>query len=396
MSTLITILVSITVITSMTLTVLVLVFYGRTRIVGKHPLNMLPFVAVLFCSGLDIAIITYPLTEFPIYEAESSYSFANPLAIELGLWGMVIWSFYFLTAFYFLCIEPRLKLFEIFWVKIINNFVIMSTCAFGGYVLLTSLPNYIPGLPSWAPFIITGIVILCACYSASNIKFMKWLSIFSMWGFFALILGMWISSGGDVGKMIETYSNYSEYFTNLHRWIIPFNDYHEFYLLWWFAWSIMIGQFMAKFASNTSLGMLFILMVICPSIPLSIWFAVLYTYHSGGIEISTFWNFAMIGVGIVFVMNTFDSLIRLYTDSLDLTVQRFGIAKFIGGNFLIMSILTAAYAFLGFEMKMVGLIVIFIYSVVYLNILRKRKLVFNKLDCPDVKKDDSANISGAV
>ena len=383
-----TFIVGATVLTSIVLTGIVLLKYGSLQVAGKYPLGMFPFVAVLFCSGLDIAIITYPLTEFPIYEEDAAYSFASPIAIEIGFWGFIIWSFYFLTAFYFLCIEPRLKLFEIIWVKILNNFVIMATCAFGGYVLLTSLPSYFPGLPDWSPLIITAIVIIVACYSASDIIFMKWLSMASMWGFFALIVGMWHNSGGDVVLLGKTLGEASEYVTNIYRFILPIGDYHEFYLLWWFAWSIMIGQFMSKFATKTSVRMLFLLMVIFPSIPLSIWFSVLYIYHSGGIEISPTWNFAMMTVGIVFVINTFDSLIRLYTDSLNLTPERFGKAKFIGGNFLIMAGLTAAYAFLGLKMEYVGLTVIFIYCVVYFNILRKRKEVFTNLDCPSLTKTE--------
>ncbi len=169
--------------------------------------------------------------------------------------------------------------------------------------------------------------------------------------------------------------------------ILPLGDYYEFYLLWWFAWSIMIGQFMSKFATNTSVRMLFVMMVIFPSIPLSIWFSVLYIYHSGGIEISPTWNLAMMTVGIVFVINTFDSLIRLYTDSLNLATKRLVRAMFIGGNFIIMAGLTAAYAFLGLKMEYVGLTVIFIYCVVYFNILRNRQTVFTNLSCPNLDEE---------
>ncbi|WP_417223402.1 BCCT family transporter [Amphritea sp.] len=386
MDSLMTIIVAITVVLSISLTVLILIFYGNKKIEGRYPLGMFSFVAVLFCSGLDIAIITYPLTEFPIFESDSIYDFAHPLAIEIGFWGFIIWSFYFLTAFYFLFIEPKLKLFEIPWVKFINNLVIMATCAYGGYVLLTSIPIYLADVPDWAPLVITATVIVVACYSASDLIFMKWLSIASMWSLFLLTVGLWFHSGGDVAVLGSTLSHYSDYVENIYRFIIPFSDYHEFYLLWWFAWSIMIGQFMSKFATRTTVKMLFVLMVLFPSIPLSIWFAVLYIFHAGSIEISPFWNTAMIVVGIVFVINTFDSLIRLYTDSLNITTKRFGRLNYVVMNIIIMSCLTIAYAYLGLEMEMVGVTVVFLYGVIYFNVIRRRKEVFDDLSCEHVNE----------
>ena len=68
----------------------------------------------------------FPLTEFVGYadiKASPEYAFANPLAIEFGYWGFLIWGFYFLTCFYFCVIEPKVKFFEIAWVKLINNIV---------------------------------------------------------------------------------------------------------------------------------------------------------------------------------------------------------------------------------------------------------------------------------
>ena len=37
-------------------------------------------------------------------------------------------------------------------------------------------------------------------------------------------------------------------------------------------------------------------------------------------------------MGIIFVINSFDSLIRLYTDNLNLTAKRFGTIAYILGN----------------------------------------------------------------
>lgn len=357
------------------LTVVVLLRFGHRTVEGSIPLAPGAFVAVLFCSGLDVGLIMFPLTEYPIYEGEAAYKFAHPLAIELGMWGLLIWGFYFLTAFYFLKIEPALRLFANPVINFVNSFVVMATCAFTGYIFLTSLPTYIPGLNSWLPFVIVAAVIALSCYSACDVMFMKWLSIGSMYGFFALALGMFIYSGGDIGKYALTLANYKDYFISLPRFLVPFSDYHEFYLFWWFAWSIMIGQFMAKFACRMSVRKLGLLMIVIPSIPLSLWFAVLYIFHDDKITIPTWLNLAMVSVGIIFVVNSLDSLIRLYTDNLNLTVAKLGKPKFWLMNFLIMVALVAAYRFAKFQIHHVGLVVIGIYAVTYLVMLVRHRVV---------------------
>lgn len=372
-ASLMTTVLTIAVLTSISLTVAVLLFKGGEKVQGGYPLSRGAFVAVLFCSGLDVGLIMFPLTEYPVYEKEAEYAFAHPLAIELGMWGLVIWSFYFLTAYYFLCLEPRLKLFENKWVNAVNSLIIVATCSFTAFLFMKALPTYVPDMPEWFPYAVTGVVILMSCYSASDVVFMKWLSILSMWGFFALTLGMWIYSGGDVVKFGRTFSHYQDYFTNIHRFVTPITAYHEFYLFWWFSWSIMIGQFMAKFASPTTVRMLAVLMIIIPSIPLSIWFTVLYIYHADKVAIPGAWSYAMVFVGIVFVVNSLDSLIRLYTDNYDFSVKRFGKWQFIGTNFLVMVALTAAYQFLNFQIQHVGLVVIALYAfVLYRMVAQKR------------------------
>jgi choline-glycine betaine transporter len=85
----------------------------------------------------------FPLVEFPVYALEAEYSFANPLAIEFGFWGFLVWAFYFLTTFYFCIVEPKVKLFEIKAVKVVNNLIIIATCAFTGFLFLDSVPDYI-------------------------------------------------------------------------------------------------------------------------------------------------------------------------------------------------------------------------------------------------------------
>jgi glycine betaine transporter len=374
-----TLIVSAAVIASTLSTVFVLVRYGDRQIEGRLPLPPGAFVAVLFCSGLDVGLIMFPLLEFPVYEEEAAYSFANPMSIELGMWGLLIWGFYFLTAFYFLRIEPTLQLFANPIMNLVNSLVVMATCAFTGYLFLSTLPSYVPGLPPWGAYAVVGLVIAFACYSASDVVFMKWLSIISMYGFFALGVLMFIFSGGDIVGYLNTLGNYGDYFTSLHRFLTPITDYHEFYLFWWFAWSIMIGQFMAKFASVMSVRRLAMLMIVIPSIPLALWFGVLYVYYSETINIPSWLNLAMVTIGVVFVVNSLDSLIRLYTDNLNMPVERLGKWPFIAANFVIMVALVGAYRFLSFRIEHVGLVVIAIYVVAYVAIFRKRALVADAL-----------------
>ena len=94
---------------------------------GDNPLPRLTFLAILFTSGLDVGLIMFPLVDFQAYATESDYSFANPLAIEFGFWGGLVWSFYFLTTIYFCALEPKLRLFELPLVKLIHNLVIIKS-----------------------------------------------------------------------------------------------------------------------------------------------------------------------------------------------------------------------------------------------------------------------------
>ncbi|WP_218135305.1 BCCT family transporter [Parasphingopyxis sp. CP4] len=120
---------------------LILIRYSNVKLTGPDPLPLATFMAILFTSGLDVGLIMFPLTEFPIYESEPAYGFTNALAIEFGFWGFLVWAFYFLTTFYFCVVEPKLQLFEIGWIKLANNAVIIATCAFTGFLFLTYLPT---------------------------------------------------------------------------------------------------------------------------------------------------------------------------------------------------------------------------------------------------------------
>ena len=154
--------------------------------------------------------------------------------------------------------------------------------------------------------------------------------------------------------------------------MLPISDYHQFYLYWWFAWSIMIGQFVARFVSGLKTWQLLLALLVVPSIPIAIWFSVLYHYFENGIAVPDFLRIAMIVVGVIFVANSLDSLIRLYTQNLSLTVARLGIWQYVAGNWITLYGLVLLYQFTPLEIEWVGLIVIGIYATVYVAIFKRR------------------------
>lgn len=340
---------------------------------GPLPASLFTFIAILFTSGLDVGLIMFPLVDFEVYASEAPYAFSNPLALEFGFWGFLVWAFYFLTTFYFCIVEPKLRLFEIPVIKFTNNVVIIGTCAFTGYLFLVYLPDYIEGISDPFRFGLVGLVILLAAASSTHIRFVAILSVASTWMFFALIVGVWLASGMGMAGLGKSAANISDYFANIHRFVVPITDYHQFYLYWWFAWSIMIGQFVARFVGGLKAWKLLLALLVVPSIPIGIWFSVLYYYFENGIEVSSFWRMAMISVGIIFVINSLDSLIRLYTRNLGLTLDRLGIAKYVAGNWLALFGLVLLYQFTPLKIEWVGLVVIGLYAAVYVLVFQRRR-----------------------
>ncbi len=364
---------------------LILFKWWDLKVIGVTPVRTFTFIAILFTSGLDVGLIMFPLTEFAGYGdlAESpEYGFANPLAIEFGFWAFLIWGFYFLTCFYFCVIEPRVKFFDIPLVKVVNNAVIIGTCAFTAFLLLVNLPWYLPEIgdgetvvPTF--YLIVFAAIAAAVYSSSKIKYVRILSLGSSWLFIALIAVMWgqafLTGNGSVGDFFGTAGLIGEYFTNLHYFMLPLNDYHEFYLFWWFSWSIMIGQFTARFVSGLRTWQLMIAMLVFPSIAIGTWFTVLYHYHAEGLDIAAFVNIAMITVGILMVINSLDSLIRLYTDNLNLTAKRLGQGRYWFGNLIAMCGLTLLFQLDFLRIQWVGALVIALYFSCFVYIVMKRR-----------------------
>ncbi|KAF7769689.1 hypothetical protein PCIT_a2572 [Pseudoalteromonas citrea] len=350
--------------------VTILYKWGNLQCIGVTPVKTFTFIAILFTSGLDVGLIMFPLTEFAGYadiKASPEYAFANPLAIEFGYWGFLIWGFYFLTCFYFCVIEPKVKFFEIPWVKLLNNVIIIGTCAFTAYLLLSNLPWYLPELGDGSTiipafYLLVFAAICFAVYSSTSLKYVRFLSVATTWLFIALIVFMWsavfIFDDSSVADFIGQLGLIGEYFTNIEQFVLPLNDYHEFYLFWWFAWSIMIGQFTSRFVGGLKTYQVLGAMLIFPSIPIALWFGVLYHYHEAGISTAGIKNFAMVFVGVVFVINSLDSLIRLYTDNLNLTVKRLGMRNYMIFNIVALSLLTLLFKLEFIQIQWVGALVI--------------------------------------
>ena len=352
------------------LVIFVTIKWWNLRLIGRDPVPMFVFIAILFTSGLDVGLIMFPLAfDFPLYadtEANPAYAFTNPLALEFGFWGFLIWAFYFLTAFYFCAIEPRVKFFEKPFVRLVNNVVIVTTCAFTGSLFLIYLPYYLPSIGDGESvvttfYVIVFAVILAASYSSTDIKFVKVLSVGSTVLFLLLILGLWLHAGIGLGEFGATISNIGGYFGNIHRFVLPLTEYHEFYLFWWFAWSVMIGQFTSRFVGGMKVQHMLAALMIIPSIPLAVWFAVLYYYYLNSIPTDGLINWAMVIVGTTFVINSLDSLIRLYTDNLNLTTERFGKWTYVAANTAVLFSLTLLFKSQWLQIEWIGGIVIALY-----------------------------------
>ena len=367
-------------------TVFVLFKWGNEECNGSTPVGTFTFIAILFTSGLDVGLIMFPLTEFAGYAdlaASPEYAFTNPLAIEFGYWGFLIWTFYFITCFYFCIIEPKVGFFEIPLVKWVNNLVIIGTCAFTAYLLLTNLPWYMPNVGDGETVIplfygVVFIAICCAVYSSTDIKYVRILSVATSFLFAALIVFLWamtlLPRSESTVDFVASAGLISSYFVNIHKFVLPLNDYHAFYLFWWFAWSTMIGQFTARFVGGLKTYQVLAALLIFPSIPLALWFSILYHYHLTGLETAGIRNMAMIAVGVIFVINSLDSLVRLYTDNLNLTAERLGRSQYLIGNIILLSALTLLFQLDFLQIQWVGALVIGLFFVCFGYIFKSKAL----------------------
>ncbi|MEO0435283.1 MAG: BCCT family transporter [Pseudomonadota bacterium] len=351
----------------------ILICFPGLKLEGSQPSHTLVFSAILFTSGLDVGLIMFPLTEFPLYESVPVYSFTNALAIEFGFWGFLVWAFYFLSTFYFCLVEPRLRLFAIPWLRFANSVVIVTTCAFTGFLFLDFLPSYLPDLSPTARYLLVGLVVFVAVVSSSKLTFIKWLGLGSSALFLLLILLLWSKSGAGVYGLFNSLSKLGGYFLHLPNFVYPLSEHHGFYLYWWFAWSIMIGQFVARFVGGIRTWQLLLALLVLPSIPIALWFSVLYFYHETGASLGAGLQSAMVLVGLIFVVNSLDSLTRLYSENLNLTVERLGRFGYVLLHSLFLSGLILLYRFTPLKIEWIGLAVMVIYATVYLLTFRHRE-----------------------
>jgi glycine betaine transporter len=303
------------------------------------------------------------------------YGFANPLAVAFGSWGFLVWGFYFLTTFYFLAVEPHVKLFELPQVKLVNNVVIIGTCAFTAHLLLQNLPFYVPTIGEPARYAVVALAVLLSVLTSTHIRYVRVLSVWSMWLFGALVASMWLVSGMGVRGFLSSAADIGPYFANLPRFISPISDYHAFYLFWWFSWSIMIGQFVSRFVGGMRTWQLAAALLVIPSIPLAAWFSVLYFYFQQQVHVPPVLAAAMVVVGVVFVVNSLDSLIRLYSDNLGMTAGRMGTGPYVAAHWLLMYGLVLAFQFTPLRIEWIGLVVIGLYAAIYALLFQRWRLM---------------------
>lgn len=354
------------------LVVAIVLMRPNLRLKGSLPTGVLTFAAILFTSGLDVGLIMFPLTEFPVYASEDVYHFTNPLAMTFGAWGFMVWALYFLTTFYFCAIEPHLKIFEIPVIKVIYNGVVIATCAFTGFLFFSYLPDYVSGLSDPLRYGLVAGVILLAVLSSTNIRFIKWLSVSSTGLFYGLIILLFVVGGLSVSELGSNLILMADYFPNMHRFATPISDYHQFYLYWWLAWSIMIGQFVSRFVGGLAVWQLLLALLVLPSITIALWFAVLYGFYDQGLGTGPVVKLIMVGVGILFVLNSLDSLTRLYTENLNLDVSRLGGPKYVMLNFGLLFGLVLMFRHTELKIEWVGLVVIGLYITVLVFMWRRR------------------------
>jgi hypothetical protein len=126
-----------------------------------------------------------------------------------------------------------MRLFEISAVKIVNNVVVVGTCAFTAHLLLRNLPFYVPSLGVTGRYALVAVTVLLAVLSSTHIRYVRILSVSSMWLFAALIAALWLASGMGVQGLAASAVDIGAYFAELPRFVLPMSDYHAFYLFSW-------------------------------------------------------------------------------------------------------------------------------------------------------------------
>ena len=135
----------------------------------------------------------------------------------------------------------------------------------------------------------------------------------------------------------------------------------------------MIGQFVARFVGGLRTWQLVLALLCIPSIPIALWFSVLYGVYERGIEITGLLNGFMLLVGVVFVVNSLDSLTRLYSGNLSWTVDKLGFRKYVTFHWLLLYTLILLYRFTPLQIEWIGLVVIGLYLLITGLIIKYRR-----------------------
>lgn len=344
--------------------------HGNMKMQSEHQVGAVGFFAILFTTGLDGGLILLPQVDFITYSnvaVSPEYAFSNPLAIEFGFWGGLIWLCYFVTTCYFAIYEPRLKLFDKPLIKYLNNALVILTCAFSAWLLFSTLSQYLP--IDWLrnfPYVVHAIilaVILCSVFSSSRIYYIKYLSIVSLLLFILLIFVVgWQFKLNESDVLLQT-GLLLNYFVNMDKFILPINDYHQFYYFWWLAWSIMIGQFTAKFVNGIKVYQLFICFLILPSIPIAIWFLVLHQGYQFDIALDLHTKLFLALMGVLYVMNSMDSMIRLYSVNLGINKEKLGNKKYYLFHSLLLMAVASMFEVQMLNIEAVGSIILVLWAV---------------------------------
>ena len=149
----------------------------------------------------------------------------------------------------------------------------------------------------------------------------------------------------------------------------------------------MIGQFVARFVGGLKTYQLMIALLVLPSIPIALWFSVLYIYHTEGLELAQSLQLSMVAVGVIFVINSLDSLTRLYSENLGLTVKRLGGLGYVAAHWGLLFGLILLYQFTPLKIEWIGLVVIGIYCAIYGLTFIRRDALFSNAEPKNVTHD---------
>ena len=92
-------------------------------------------------------------------------------------------------------------------------------------------------------------------------------------------------------------------------------------------------------------------------------------------------------VGVIFVINSLDSLIRLYTDNLNLTTQRLTKMGYIALNVVALSLLTLLFKLDFLKIQWVGAVVIGIFLACAAYIIFSKRKEVGAIDSSPVENE---------